>query len=223
MAVLGPLGGGVLEFALETEGRDEAGEADVDGACFGLGATGKQKGVVAIDEPADEAPVDAAVLATQVVHDHTVAEAGVHVPACTEADETGSGLQHSAQLVLPKHGQYVLRHACLPEKVLFSGTKGINVGVEGGHVDPHGPDVVPDPTHDLVVALVGVAALGEHEVPVDRRVGVQKPLKRDHEGGELDGVHGVVGCDKADRLRRSTYEDLELAESVVMPPTGAAL
>lgn len=113
VAVLRAFGGGILELALEAEGGDEPGEADVDGARFSLGAAGKQQSVVAIDEPADKAAVDAVVLATEVVHDHAVTEAGVHVTACAEADEAGGGLQYPAELVLPEHGQHVLRHARL--------------------------------------------------------------------------------------------------------------
>lgn len=104
VTVLRPFRGGVLELTLEAEGGDEPGEADVHCAGLSLGAASEQQSVVAVDEPADEATVDAVVLAAEVMHDHAVAEASVHVTACTEAHEAGGGLKHPAELVLPEHG-----------------------------------------------------------------------------------------------------------------------
>lgn len=223
VAMLRAFRGGVLELALEAESGDEPREADVDGACFGLGAAGEQQSVVAVDEPADKAAVDAAILAAEVMHDHAVTEAGVHVAACAEADEAGGGLQHPAELVLPEHGQHVLRHTRLSEEVLLGGTEGVDVGVKCGHVDAHCPKAILHPAHDLVVPLMGVAPFSEHEVPVDCRVGVQEALKWDDKGGKLNGVHRVVGGDEAHGFRWRTNEDFELAEGVVMTAAGATL
>lgn len=106
---------------------------------------------------------------------------------------------------------------------MLGGTESVDVSVKCGHVDAHGPKAVLHPAHDLVVPLVGVAPLSEHEIPIDSRVGVQETLERDDESGELDGVHGVVGGDEADRLRWGAHKDLELTESVITTTARATL